>query len=765
MPKRHPSRSTSVLTPAKGSLVSALGTRCRQLRLGDPAPSSPVNPTCPRTYGGGCGSEDCGARSGSGSGSEALTPLTTTLKLRSANHARVQMSFDPALTSSAAAVGGSATSSTDAASTTGAICTRGSEEEDRDERDEGREIVVVVPAVPCVAPASALDLGLPIDVVRSRSVAFDDIPDGEERAGSAVAKQVDEEEVEEGWSKIEEDEVRQERADKGGSLDAMGLGNVGWIGAVDYDQQSAAAKAARQRHRPLRTHSGIGIIKLLTLGPLGDNMSEHDSAVDFSGTLDSNAPAPLPTEPGYVGSFLPSARPLWPDGRDQGLGLLASLASNAIKPLAPNSNPLAGAVPSFIAPEKLGNVLAASSVVGPDAFGGNLRRFVACAAGVQEDDVVRVMGVVRRLCDSGLSRDFVLDQLIAKPSTVGHQLDPPLQLPPLPQPSLTLSPLNLPQSLQPTSQQTVQQSLQQQLPPPCILPYPLLSQPLAQHELLQQQPAMMNLSNLLNDAGNRTGSSCSSNSSSCSDFGSGSDSDEGGSQPAHGDRRRSQPAEDCEIDEECLADPTIDILKVPKNPDTGRYHCPYVRCKYEGAVRRYNLKMHYATHLGDLSRTNKCGRRGCRMTFRRRYDLDRHGVCVHGMTPREALANGGPRPKRVNGDEGEKALIARLQRLIEERRVEAMRRKVKKDMRKDGTLNKIVEDRMEGREAMGVVRTKDGSSENRGKGRPTKHSELEDDGEIEEQEEEEQGDVDRTSKKRRKDLPMCPPAAYQRLAS
>ncbi|KAJ3202935.1 hypothetical protein HDU67_000190 [Dinochytrium kinnereticum] len=90
--------------------------------------------------------------------------------------------------------------------------------------------------------------------------------------------------------------------------------------------------------------------------------------------------------------------------------------------------------------------------------------------------------------------------------------------------------------------------------------------------------------------------------------------------------------------------PPFETLTVTKNEETGLFHCPFPDCDYEGASRRYNLKIHYGTHGGEASKRfccDVCGRR-----FARRHDLDRHGVFVHRLAVREALENGGPRTFR-----------------------------------------------------------------------------------------------------------------------
>ncbi|KAI8852417.1 hypothetical protein BC829DRAFT_385074 [Chytridium lagenaria] len=83
------------------------------------------------------------------------------------------------------------------------------------------------------------------------------------------------------------------------------------------------------------------------------------------------------------------------------------------------------------------------------------------------------------------------------------------------------------------------------------------------------------------------------------------------------------------------------ILKLPMDADSGLFHCPHPGCTYEGASRRYNLKIHYLTHLGEATRRFTCSI--CYRRFRRRHDLDRHGMNLHDLTLKEALENGGPR--------------------------------------------------------------------------------------------------------------------------
>ncbi|KAJ3104624.1 hypothetical protein HDU97_009015 [Phlyctochytrium planicorne] len=91
-------------------------------------------------------------------------------------------------------------------------------------------------------------------------------------------------------------------------------------------------------------------------------------------------------------------------------------------------------------------------------------------------------------------------------------------------------------------------------------------------------------------------------------------------------------------------DPSAKILAIKANPSTGLYHCPHPGCTYEGASRRYNLKIHYLTHLGNASKKFICDH--CEKPFRRRYDLDRHGVAIHKLSEKDAMANGGPRKFR-----------------------------------------------------------------------------------------------------------------------
>ncbi|KAJ3162495.1 hypothetical protein HK101_000746 [Irineochytrium annulatum] len=279
--------------------------------------------------------------------------------------------------------------------------------------------------------------------------------------------------------------------------------------------------------------------------------------------------------------------------------------------------------------QMLSNLLA-SSGAGPAPVRGSVLRFVAWAANVREDDAARLVDVLRGLCEGGLSMEFVWEQVIG--STPKPQIVPP-------------------------------QQQQQQL----------------QHQFLQiqQQHTLFNLSNVMTPV--VEGMEDRQQQSEVEDN---EDCDSDPSEPEHSHDSGSCSRDDSEHDddddeEEELADPNVDILQVQKNPETGLFHCPYRLCKYDGAVRRYNLKVHYATHLGDLSRTAKCSQ--CKMAFRRRYDLDRHGVNVHGMSPKEALANGGPRVFKRNQEGAERMLISRLERLIESRNMMDKRRRVKRE--------------------------------------------------------------------------------------
>ncbi|KAI9359626.1 hypothetical protein DFJ73DRAFT_817082 [Zopfochytrium polystomum] len=78
-----------------------------------------------------------------------------------------------------------------------------------------------------------------------------------------------------------------------------------------------------------------------------------------------------------------------------------------------------------------------------------------------------------------------------------------------------------------------------------------------------------------------------------------------------------------------------DILKLSANPRTSQYDCPFPQCGTSQA-RRYNLKIHYMTHLGSESQVFTC--KECARGFRRRFDMRRHRLSKHGV-PLEESAN------------------------------------------------------------------------------------------------------------------------------
>ncbi|KAJ3306785.1 hypothetical protein HDU76_004752 [Blyttiomyces sp. JEL0837] len=91
------------------------------------------------------------------------------------------------------------------------------------------------------------------------------------------------------------------------------------------------------------------------------------------------------------------------------------------------------------------------------------------------------------------------------------------------------------------------------------------------------------------------------------------------------------------------------ILTLPKDESTGLFHCPHPGCTASQA-RRYNLKIHYLTHLGSASKSFGCNR--CERAFRRQFDLRRHMLSQHGVpltvSKRElqATANDGRKRQR-----------------------------------------------------------------------------------------------------------------------
>ncbi|KAI9364859.1 hypothetical protein DFJ73DRAFT_808360 [Zopfochytrium polystomum] len=78
-----------------------------------------------------------------------------------------------------------------------------------------------------------------------------------------------------------------------------------------------------------------------------------------------------------------------------------------------------------------------------------------------------------------------------------------------------------------------------------------------------------------------------------------------------------------------------DILKLPINPSTQLYDCPYRGC-YSSHARRYNLKIHYLIHLGEASQVFTCNE--CNRGFRRRFDMRRHRLAKHGVPLDESVA-------------------------------------------------------------------------------------------------------------------------------
>ncbi|KAI8613339.1 hypothetical protein BC830DRAFT_1132713 [Chytriomyces sp. MP71] len=74
-----------------------------------------------------------------------------------------------------------------------------------------------------------------------------------------------------------------------------------------------------------------------------------------------------------------------------------------------------------------------------------------------------------------------------------------------------------------------------------------------------------------------------------------------------------------------------DILSLPKDPQFNEYVCPWPRCG-QRASRRYNLKVHYMTHLpigtpSEEIESHACG--VCGKLFRRRFDVARHLKSLH----------------------------------------------------------------------------------------------------------------------------------------
>ncbi|KAI9325907.1 hypothetical protein DFJ73DRAFT_867770 [Zopfochytrium polystomum] len=73
-----------------------------------------------------------------------------------------------------------------------------------------------------------------------------------------------------------------------------------------------------------------------------------------------------------------------------------------------------------------------------------------------------------------------------------------------------------------------------------------------------------------------------------------------------------------------------DILKLKKNPRTNLYHCPYQDCSVM-LTRRYNLKIHYMTHLGPSWKLFQCPE--CERSFNRKNDVMRHRISKHNVPP------------------------------------------------------------------------------------------------------------------------------------
>ena len=79
--------------------------------------------------------------------------------------------------------------------------------------------------------------------------------------------------------------------------------------------------------------------------------------------------------------------------------------------------------------------------------------------------------------------------------------------------------------------------------------------------------------------------------------------------------------------EASIEDALENIKSISRNPSTGKFKCPYPNCNYPGAKRRHNLKIHFLTHLGTLSKVFSCSI--CSRTFRRRFDCKRHVDTFH----------------------------------------------------------------------------------------------------------------------------------------
>ncbi|KAJ3110324.1 hypothetical protein HK100_003078 [Physocladia obscura] len=75
-----------------------------------------------------------------------------------------------------------------------------------------------------------------------------------------------------------------------------------------------------------------------------------------------------------------------------------------------------------------------------------------------------------------------------------------------------------------------------------------------------------------------------------------------------------------------------DILRLPKAASRdGEYGCPWPNCSIK-SVRKYNLKIHYMTHLPVVEATvDRHACHICQKLFRRKYDMHRHLFGVHSI--------------------------------------------------------------------------------------------------------------------------------------
>ena len=87
------------------------------------------------------------------------------------------------------------------------------------------------------------------------------------------------------------------------------------------------------------------------------------------------------------------------------------------------------------------------------------------------------------------------------------------------------------------------------------------------------------------------------------------------------------------------------ILDLAKNTTTGLFDCPHPGCGISQS-RRYNLKVHYMTHLGSDWRLFAC--EDCGRAFRRRFDLVRHRNALHGVPLPTSMPSAG---RRASGSE------------------------------------------------------------------------------------------------------------------